>query len=219
MRDAERKTPKHYRKEEWISFDVSPQEVDAAARRGSRGRYFVCALAVRPEDEEDLRTGYKSLGYRLLATETLFIQRLHSISLRRTASEPSFVIEQVKSLKMAERFGKATRTRPIRTEQLGKDATFRQYVALDGDSLVGWVRSVSAVDSTWCSNMYVRPTHRRRGIGRALLTRMLADDRRHGSKQSVLLSSHTGALLYPHLGYQALGRLFIFAPHRKVVGG
>jgi hypothetical protein len=44
---------------------------------------------------------------------------------------------------------------------------------------------------------------------------MLRDDRTRGAKQSVLLSSHTGALLYPRVGYEQIGMLLIFAPKRK----
>jgi GNAT superfamily N-acetyltransferase len=55
-------------------------------------------------------------------------------------------------------------------------------------------------DSTWCANMLVKPSHRRRGIGSALLVKMLRDDRERGARKSVLLSSHAGALVYPRVG-------------------
>lgn len=210
MRDAPRKNPRYYRKEEWIAFGVSPREVDAAARKATRGRFFVCALAATIEEQAELRAGYKQLGYRLISTEPLFVHRLNRIP---KAGNP-VTIERVQTAELAERLGKATRSRPIPPRQLTKDALFRQYVAIADGELVGWVRSVNAGDSTWCANMYVRPAHRRRGIGRALLCRMLKDDRRHGFCQSVLLSSHTGALVYPGVGYEQLGLLLIFAPPR-----
>ena len=220
LRDAERRNPRDYRKEEWIAYGVAPAEVDRAARAATRGRFFVCALSVDPEKEAELKAGYKAIGYRLLSTETLFVHRLKKIARPKppagkgTARSP-ITVEQVRTTEMAAQFGKATRTKPIPAEKLGKKAPFRQYVALENTKLVGWVRSVDAADSTWCSNMYVCPSHRRRGIGRVLLARMLQDDRRLGSRQSVLLSSHTGALLYPQVGYEALGTLFIFAPRRR----
>ena len=98
---------------------------------------------------------------------------------------------------------------------LGDDAPFRQYVALDGEDIVGRVRSVDAVEATWCADMYVQPSHRRRGIGQALLSKMLRDERARGSKCSVLTASHTGALLYPRVGYERIGTLFMFAPKRE----
>jgi GNAT superfamily N-acetyltransferase len=82
----------------------------------------------------------------------------------------------------AAELGRITRTRPIPNNLLGDDAPFRQYVALDGEDIVGRVRSVNAVGATGCADMYVRPSHRRRGIGQALLSKMLQDDRARGSK-------------------------------------
>ena len=113
---------------------------------------------------------------------------------------------------MAVRLGRVTRTHPIASDLLRADAPFRQYVALDGANIVGRVRSVDAVEATWCADMYVSSSHRRRGIGQALLSRMMRDDRAHGSKCSVLTASHTGALLYPRVGYERIGTLFMFVP-------
>jgi GNAT superfamily N-acetyltransferase len=210
MRDAPRKNPRDYRKEEWIAHDVHAGDVDAIARRHTRGRFFVCAMLREGEPGEPTRSAYKALGYRLLATEGFFIQRLQRIP--RPASPGT--IERVHTPKLAAQLGKATRTRPIPDGLLGDDAPFRQYVALDGNEIVGRVRSVDAVGATWCADMYVEKSHRRRGIGRALLSRMLRDDRARGSKCSVLTASHTGALLYPRVGYERIGTLFMFAPRK-----
>jgi len=211
MRDGERKNPKNYRKEEWVALNAEPRKVDAAARKGTRGRFFVCAVRGREEDDQRLKAAYKELGYRLLTTEALFVHRLKKIP---KAACP-ITIERVTTPEMAARFGKATRTRPLRAEDLVDSAPFRQYVALEGGNLVGWVRSVDAGASAWCSNMYVRPASRRQGIGRALLARMLRDDGRRGAAKSVLLASHAGALLYPRVGYEQIGMLLVFAPQKK----
>src|SRR5215471_3789754 len=210
MRDAPRKNPRDYRKEEWIAYDVDPAEVNAIARRDTRGRFFVCAMVAEGEPDEPTRAAYKALGYRLLATEGFFVQRMQRIP--RLPSSAS--IERVRTPDVATRLGKITRTRPISNDLLADDAPFRQYVALDGEAIVGRVRSVDAVGATWCADMYVNPSHRRRGIGRALLSRMLRDDRARGSKCSVLTASHTGALLYPGAGYERMGTLYMFAPKR-----
>jgi GNAT superfamily N-acetyltransferase len=210
MRDAPRKNPRDYRKEEWIAYGVGAREVDALARQMTRGRFFVCAMVGEGEPEAPTRSAYKALGYRLLATEGFFVQ-----SLKRIPKLPSPVpIERVRTPEMAARLGKVTRTRPIADDLLGDDAPFRQYVALAGDDIVGRVRSVDAAGATWCADMHVKDTYRRRGIGQALLCRMLRDDRARGSKCSVLTASHTGALLYPRVGYERIGTLFLFAPRR-----
>jgi GNAT superfamily N-acetyltransferase len=180
MRDAPRKNPRDYRKEEWIAHDADAREVDATARRQTRGRFFVCAIVGEGESDEPVRSAYKSLGYRLLATEGFFLQRL-----TRIPRSPSPVpIARVRTPELAERLGKAVRARPIANGLLGDDAPFRQYVALDGEEIVGRVRSVDSVGATWCADMHVNASHRRRGIGRALLCRMLRDDRARGSKCS-----------------------------------
>jgi GNAT superfamily N-acetyltransferase len=210
MRDAPRKRPQDYRKEEWIARDADPKKTDAIARRHTRGRFFVCAMLAEGEPDEAIRTSYKALGYRLLAREGFFVQRLTRIP----AAPCALAIERVRTPALVERLGKVTRTRPIANAWLGDDSPFRQYVALDGQEIVGRVRSVDAAGGTWCADMYVSPSHRRRGIGRALLARMLRDDRTRGSKCSVLTASHTGALLYPHVGYVRIGTLFMFAPKR-----
>jgi GNAT superfamily N-acetyltransferase len=211
MRDALRKNPRDYRKEEWIAHDVDPTEADAIARQHTRGRFFVCAMIAEGEPDEPTRAAYKVLGYRLLATEGFFVQRMKRIP------RPPFPvsIERVRTPDLAAQLGKITRTRPISDNLLGDDAPFRQYVARDSEDIVGRVRSVDAVGATWCADMYVQPSHRRRGIGQALLSKMLRDDRAHGSKCSVLTASHTGALLYPRVGYERIGTLFMFAPRRE----
>jgi hypothetical protein len=215
MRDAPRRNPRDYRKEEWIAHRVEPPEVDTAARNGTRGRYFICALQPAGEAGDLLREGYKALGYRLLSTEQLVFHGLRNLPSARSPAK----IVQVRTTELASRLAKATRTRPIRPEHLAKDAPFRQYVAVDESTrdqkIVGWVRSVYVGGSTWCSNLVVIPTHRRRGIATALLVKMLRDDRAHGMKKSVLLSSHAGALPYPQVGYQPLGTLLIFAPRKN----
>ncbi|WP_026870997.1 GNAT family N-acetyltransferase [Inquilinus limosus] len=211
MRDAPRRNPRDYRKEEWIAHGVAPAEADAAARQHARGRYFVCALVAEGEPDEPTRAAYKALGYRLLGTEGFFVQRLERIP---TPSSP-VAIERLSTPGLASQLAKITRTRPIADHLLGDDAPFRQYVAIDGADIVGRVRSVDAAGATWCADMHVDPAHRRRGIGRALLARMLRDDRDRGSACSVLTASHAGALLYPRVGYERIGTLFVFAPRRE----
>jgi GNAT superfamily N-acetyltransferase len=210
MRDAPRKNPRDYRKEEWIAHGQDARQVDSIARKHARGRFFACAMLAEGAPDEPTRSAYKALGYRLLATEGFFVHRLG-----RVPNPPSAIaIERVRTPELAARLGKITRTRPIAAHLLGDDAPFRQYVALAGKEIVGRVRSVDAAGATWCADMYVDPSHRRRGIGQALLGRMLRDDRARGSKASVLTASHTGALLYPRVGYERIGTLFMFAPRR-----
>jgi hypothetical protein len=210
MRDANRQNPAGYRNEEWVAYGVDAEEVDAIARRETRGRFTVCAIVAEGEPDAPVRSAYKALGYGLRTTEGVFMHPLKQVP-RRPSPAP---IERVRTAERAARLGKATRSRPIPAGLLGDDAPFRQYVALDGEEIVGRVRSVDAIGATWCADMYVSVSHRRRGIGQALLCQMLRDDRARASKCSVLTASHAGALLYPHVGYQRIGTLLAFTPRR-----
>lgn len=209
MRDAERKNPRHYRKEEWIAYGVAAEHVDAIARRHARGRFYVGAMIATAEPDAPTRTAYKAVGYRLLRTEGFFVLRMGHIP---TPPPAAVSIEIVRTAELAAQLGKITRTQPIPDSFLGDDASFRQYVAIDGQDIVGRVRSVDAIGATWCADMYVDPSHRRRGIGQALLSRMLWDGQAQGSKCSVLTATHAGAHLYPRVGYERIGTLLMFAP-------
>ena len=211
MRDAERKNARDYRNEEWIVHDVAADEADAIVRRHARPGFAVSAVIANGEPDRLARTAYKALGYRLLRTEGFFVQPL-----RRIPDPPAAVsIERVRTTERAAQLAKIIRRQPIADDLLSDGAPVRQYVALDGDAIVGRVRSVDAAGATWCEAMFVEPSHRRRGIGQALLAKMLRDDRAHGSRCSVLMATHAGAMLYPRVGYEQIGTLLIFAPKKQ----
>lgn len=214
MRDAPRKRGS-YRVEEWVAHGVAPAEIDRIARVHTRGRFTVCAVCHETESDDPIRAGFKELGYRLHATEPLMV---HSLAQIPHFDAPA-TIERVTTHEVADRLTKAARKRQILPEHLTPDAPLRQYVASINDELVGWVRSVtvklSEGDATWCADMYVKADFRRRGTARALLSRMLLGDQETGAQQAVLLASHTGAKLYPLVGYEQIGTLFIYTPPRK----
>ncbi|RVD53263.1 MAG: N-acetyltransferase [Mesorhizobium sp.] len=214
MRDAERKNPRDYRGEEWVVHDVAAQEADAIVRQHARPGFAISVVIAHEDPDGPTRTAYKALGYRLLRTEGFFVHRL-----RRIPSPPAVAsIERVQTAERAAQLGKIIRRQPIPDDLLGDSAPFRQYVAVDGADIVGRVRSLDALGATWCSSMYVEPSHRRRGIGQALMSRMLHDDRARGSRYSALAATHAGALLYPRMGYERIGTLLIFASRsRKTV--
>lgn len=65
---------------------------------------------------------------------------------------------------------------------------------------------------SYVSRVYTAETHRGQGLARALMVRILADDRDQGIRWSVLTASGMGERLYRWLGYQALGTILIFEP-------
>lgn len=210
MRDGPRKRG-NYRTEEWVGYQVAPQEIDQIARNQTRGRFCLCVLFDRDESQTAARADFKALGYRLMTTEPLMV---HSLTDIPTVDAPA-VIARVLTIDLAERLAKAAGKRQILSEHLMPNAPLRQYVATINGELVGWVRSIVAGDATWCADMYVEPAFRRRGIARALLSHMLQDDRDHGATLAVLLASHVGAKLYPVVGYQQIGELLLYTPKKQ----
>jgi len=207
MRDAPRKRG-DYRSEEWVAYKVAPEEIDQIVRAQAQGRFVICVICDIHEPQEPLSTDLKALGYRLGTTEPLMIHTLEQIPVFDSPA----VIERVTTAEAADRLTKATRSRQILPEHFAPGALLRQYIAQIDGELVGWVRSIRVDKGTWYSNMYVRPDFRRRGIARAMLSRMLLDDRDAGAQRAVLLASHTGAKLYPAVGYQQIGTLLLFTP-------
>jgi GNAT superfamily N-acetyltransferase len=194
---------------EVVTSDTSPAEVMELVGRSAIGRHFLCVLLDDAASATQTRDAYKQSGYRLMGREPLFVLntadriRFDAISIRR-----------VTEVREADAVAKAARSRQILTPHLTReDAPCRLYAAFEGDTPIGWVRSIRThPDCSWVSNLFVAPPCRRRGIGRTLMSAMLDDDARFGVQWSVLLASLTGAKLYPHLGYRERGLLLIFSP-------
>ena len=209
VRDAPRKRGE-YRREEWISYRATPEEIDETARKHTRGRFAICAIYGVNESDQPLREGFKALNYRLGGTEPIMVHALKRIP---RFEEPAKIV-RVTTADLADRVNKAARARQILSEHLVKDSPLRQYVALVDDKPVGWVRSIDVEQATWCADMYVVPEFRRRGIARAMMAQMLRGDRAHGSKLAVLTASHAGAKLYPIVGYKQVGTLMLYTPKK-----
>jgi GNAT superfamily N-acetyltransferase len=200
-----------YRAQEWVAADTPPAEVVRIVKANAAGRYAICHIRGEGEDDTAIRAEYKRLGYRLRNTEPMFVHDLHRVP----RFEMPATIERVRTPALADRLAKAAKSRQILPEYLeaGDSAPIRQYAALDDhEAIIGWVRSIVVGRSTWVSNMFVEPAHRRRGIGSALLAKMLRDDRAAGAECSTLLASHAGAKLYPRVGYRSIGELLLYSP-------
>lgn len=211
VRDAERNNPRDYRNEEWITHRTPAKEVDRIIRQHTRGRFAICALLADGEADEPLRAEYKALTYRLGCTEPLMVHDLAKIP---KFDSPAKIV-RVTTQELSDRLTKAARSRQILSDHLCEDSPLRQYVAMIDERIVGWVRSIAAGKGRWVSNMYVVTKYRRKGIGRAMLMTMLRDDRKFGAIMSVLTASHTGAKLYPLLGYEQIALLYLFRPAKR----
>jgi GNAT superfamily N-acetyltransferase len=201
-----------YRNEEWVACGVPPAQVDEIAREHTRGKYAVCAMLPQSESDTELRAGYKVLGYRLGRTESVFVHRLRRVP--RAPQPAGVTVRPARTAADGARLAKEKKWESMPAEHLAANGPMRHYLAeLDG-VLAGSCTSVVAGTGWWCSGMHVKPAYRRRGIGRALACAMLRDDRSCGAALASLLASHTGAKLYPTVGYEQVGMLDLYTPPR-----
>jgi GNAT superfamily N-acetyltransferase len=223
------------RKSEVIVHGAGAEEAIETIRREAIGRHMLCVLVGSPEGRfsdgsarferrkgsrrsaptpgaNATRDLYKRLGYRFVQGESLFV-----LPIDRRIECSTFPVRRVTQRAEAEAIAKAARGRQLLPEHLKEaNAPIRLYGAFDLEAPVGWVSSVRAdPDCTWVSNLFVRPDYRRRGIGKSLMSAMLNEDASYGVAYSALLASKTGALLYPHLGYEQHGELLLFFPRKE----
>jgi GNAT superfamily N-acetyltransferase len=202
------------RQSEAVAHHADPKETVETLRREREtvGRHVLCVMLDSPEDAPETRDAYASLGYRFSHSEPQFV-----LPLERHVDRSDYPIRRVGEESEAEAIRKAARDRLLLTEHLNElDAPIRLYGAFDGETPIGWVRSVRATsESNMVANLFVNTQYRRRGIGKSLMSALLHDDARYGVKYSALLSSEEGALFYPSLGYEQHGLLLIFTPPKS----
>lgn len=210
MRDGPGKRP-YTRLTEIVAHGIAPEEAVRQITACRPGRHGLGVVEATGADHEDLKARYKRLGYRLIATEPLFVKDLSGLP-----SDGGDRVCRVVTQRDADRVYKTPKRRQAFQKYLTDgEAPLRMYVAFEGDEVVGSVQSVEAIEgSRWVANLTVRPEHRRKGIGTELMRAMLSDDFRFGGRHSVLLASTSGSKLYPLLGYEQVGLLQLFMPMR-----
>jgi GNAT superfamily N-acetyltransferase len=206
----ERPLGRQRRNDEWFApVGTDPELLHSWACARTAKKFIICAVVKDAREQVELLTKYRNLGYRLWRTEALMA--------RTTTIDPSVEINSglifVDTQSMVSRLTKAAGERMILPEHLEKrPMPVRCHAAVINDQLVGWVRSVSIGDASWCASLFVEPAFRRRGIGRSLMATMLRADRTSGLSASILIASHTGAILYRSIGYQTIGTILVLNP-------
>ena len=82
-------------------------------------------------------------------------------------------------------------------------------VAMDGESLAGYVGSQTVMDETDMMNLAVAPQFRRQGVGEALVNALTASLKELGSRcltLEVRASNEAARALYGKLGFTEIGR-------------
>ena len=103
------------------------------------------------------------------------------------------------------------------------DGTFVAWLALENGEIVG-TSGMSFVEKPpyfgcpsgrlgLLSSMYTRPDHRRRGIARALLARVVDEARRYGCGAVQITASDMGVLLYSDFGFVKNGNFMQYKLH------
>lgn len=94
-------------------------------------------------------------------------------------------------------------------------------VALDGDTVAGYVGSQTVIDETDMMNIAVHPAFRRKGIAEALVNALVADLKALGSHcltLEVRSSNEPAKALYEKLGFQHVGTRKNYYRHPKEDG-
>ncbi|MBR4131753.1 MAG: ribosomal protein S18-alanine N-acetyltransferase [Oscillospiraceae bacterium] len=81
-------------------------------------------------------------------------------------------------------------------------------VALDGETVAGYIGSQSVLGESDMMNLAVLPDHRRRGVGTALVERLLWElgEENHCLTLEVRASNEAAIALYDGLGFRQVGR-------------
>ncbi|MEZ0325385.1 MAG: GNAT family N-acetyltransferase [Fimbriimonas sp.] len=215
MHDGPRRKP-DYRRAEFISPGLPVEDVldhvERLRQQPATQRFLLCAITTGSDVCENTKAAYKGRGFRLMMTEPMMVAKAAMAPILTSAATVYRVTDQ----ENADRVAKAAGSKQVMATQLTDDPPILRLYAADVDGEpVGWVRSIQQHPNlAWVSNMYVKPEFRRQGIAKALLSTLLQDDARHGVEHSVLLASHTGAKLYPALGYEQIAMLHGFNPVR-----
>ncbi|MGI8922427.1 MAG: GNAT family N-acetyltransferase [Fimbriimonadales bacterium] len=204
------------RKTEVIAHGIAPEMVFSKIADSVPEWHFVCHMYGPEESGDKIRSAYKGAGYRAIATEWTFGHDLRNIP--EVVIDPP--VKRVLDPADADRIAKAARGRQIRDEDLVADQPKqRLYAVMDSSTVFGWVSSIPVGDAAWVANLFVDKKHRGRGLGRALMSKLLLDDSEEGLTASYLLASTAGARLYPHLGYERIGTMQVFCPAKRLPGG
>jgi len=214
MKDGMGKKPrKQPRRSEVVVFGKSPEAVVEIARATDLGKHFISHMHTLEESPTDIRAAYSALGYRTMFSEEFFTHDMRTIP--KFDCKPP--VKRVEFIEDSDKIKKHRRNRkPIRDVDLGvEDPEHRLYSVIEGNRAYGWVGSVPFGIDTWIADLFVREEYRGRGYGRALMSRVMQEDKNLGIERSVLLASGAGARLYPHLGYEHIGTLQLFCLKRS----
>lgn len=194
------------RHDEALARGCAPHDVLTALRaRRPEPEHYITVL----DDAPDLRATYEQAGYVCTVTEYLMV-----LDLARLPDEaPSHAVEIAGPADIERLNAHDPEPRAWVWPQTVAHPAVRNYFIWQADRVAARAFCWRCdADTSYVSHLFTDPTLRRRGLGRALMLRLLHDDAAQGVRWSVLVSSEDGHPLYRTLGYDTLGRILIFEP-------
>lgn len=192
--------------DEFFARACDPAEALAAlAAARPVAEHYLTALDDRP----GLLEGYRRGGYRLSHSEQLMARALSDPPAPPDA--PVLLArdpDQAAWLNAHDPQGLAW----IQPDNLADPRTAHYALIADGRPAArGRCQQLDRAHG-YVSRVYTAEAYRRRGLGRALMRRILADEHARGARWSVLSASAQGVGLYAGLGYHSLGTLHVLVP-------
>lgn len=193
--------------DEFFAGDCAPAAALAAiAGLGPAAEHYITVLSERA----DLAAGYAAGGYDLTHVELLMARDLRDLP----PPAPDIAVRLVSEPDEAawlnandpEDIGWIVR------ENLADQRVRHYAVLIDGQVACRGRNFRVSPDHGFASRVFTSAAYRRRGLARALMLRLLEDERERGASWSVLTASQAGGPLYAGLRYRALGTLQIFEP-------
>ncbi|NWF79354.1 MAG: GNAT family N-acetyltransferase [Chloroflexi bacterium] len=193
--------------DDFFIHGCSPAEaLEAVRAHGPEPHHYLLVV----DEGQDALGVYEAEGYRLAFPEYLMARRLD----RLLEPDGRYAIQLVQSADAADRVnsGDAEVEPWVRPANLADPALSHYCLEIGGATAArarNWQHSPRC---GYVTHVFTHPEHRRRGLARAVMLRLLHDSAARGASESALVASEEGALLYASLGYERLARLLVLAP-------
>jgi GNAT superfamily N-acetyltransferase len=193
--------------DEFFAIGQEPEEVVALLKQGDpQAEHYLTVLADRPE----LPQRYGQLGYKLSETEPLMLHTLQELP----PLEQTYQVTLAHTLEEAAwlNTNDMAQLNWVIAENLADPTMFHYYVKLDGLPVARGRAIHLAHGTAYVARVHTAEAYRRRGLSRALMTRLLHDAAANGMGYCLLSASPMGVPLYEQLGFATLGTIFVFEP-------
>lgn len=207
--DAPRKPGKTYRNREYFALHANAKRTDQSVRdHAGDSAHLLCICHAALERDPEVESAYKALGWKLSANEGLFVFDLT----KSIDASSNHDIRRITSVEQSEQLKSVARTRQLTdAEAIDPDAAHATHAAYERGKPIGWSSTYLVNPTLACTlDVKVLASHRRRGVGRALMGAILRHDAARGVHRNHLIASGVGGKLYTSVGFTRIGTLTMF---------